>query len=125
MEKLVVKADKMANTKNSDNRIFLPAIALRGLVIYPGMTLQFDIGRERSLEAVKAALEGDRKIFLVAQKDVRVKVPEKSDIYNIGVIAEVKQIIKGNSNVSKVLVRGIKRAKFVEMMQSMPLSFKA
>ena len=108
----------MANTNK--NKIYMPAIALRGLVVYPNMTLQFDIGRERSLAAVKASLEGDRKIFLVAQKDVRVKVPEKNDIYNIGVIAEVKQIMKGNSNVSKVLVKGLKRAKFTKMVESQP-----
>ena len=104
----------------SNEILYMPSIALRGLVIYPNMTLQFDVGRERSLAAAKAALDTNRFVFLITQKDVKVKNPKDNDLYNIGVIAEIKQILKSGNNLSKVVVKGIKRAKLIKLMQTDP-----
>ena len=82
----------MSNTTKTANEL-IPAISLRGLVVFPAMVLHFDIGRERSVNAVKAAAEGNGRIFLVAQKDAAQTEPELSDIYEVGVIAEVRQLL--------------------------------
>lgn len=93
----------------------MPALAMRGLVIFPGMLLQFDIGREISVNALKAAMDTDKRIFLVTQRDIKVNTPERRDLYNYGVIAEVKQMLKTNDGVSRVLVYGLKRAKLIDI----------
>ena len=71
----------------------IPTVALRGIVVFPGMRLHFDVGRKKSIEAVKEAMNSDQKIFLVTQKDVSVNDPSREDLYNLGVIATVKQVI--------------------------------
>ena len=93
----------------------MPALAMRGLVIFPGMLLQFDIGRKISVNALKAAMDTDKRIFLVTQRDIKVNTPERRDLYNYGVIAEVKQMLKTNDGVSRVLVYGLKRAKLIDI----------
>ncbi len=100
--------------KSEEIRI-LPVVALRGLVIFPEMFIHFDIGREKSANAVQEAMKGDRKIFLAAQKDISVEDPEVGDLYRIGVIATVKQILRipGTSNI-RVSVEGITRARLIE-----------
>lgn len=89
----------------------MPAIAMRGLVIFPRMILHFDVGRDYSVNAVKAAAEGDRRIYLVAQKDSMVTDPVNSDVYGVGVVAEVRQTIKTPDGATRVLVEGLYRAK--------------
>ena len=96
------------------NTVFLPAIALRGLVVFPSMVLHFDVGRERSANALKAAAESDGRIFLVAQKDASVSEPTLSDIYTVGVIAEIRQLLTTPDGSTRVLVEGISRAKRVK-----------
>lgn len=89
----------------------IPTVALRGIVVFPGMRLHFDVGRKKSIEAVKEAMNSDQKIFLVTQKDVSVNDPSREDLYNIGVIATVKQVIKApESDFMRVVVEGVCRA---------------
>lgn len=100
----------MAKTVNE----IIPAISLRGLVVFPAMVLHFDVGRERSVKALKAAAEGSGRIFLVAQKDASLTEPELSDIYEVGVIAEVRQILTTPDGSTRVLVEGLSRARRVK-----------
>lgn len=98
----------------------MPAVALRGMVILPGMIAHFDISREKSIKAVEQAMMDAQKIFLVAQRDVEQEDPDTEDLYRIGVIAEVKQVIKLQNNIVRVLVEGRERAElgsFVETEQ--------
>ena len=89
----------------------MPALPMRGLVIFPRMILHFDVGRDYSVSAVKAASEGDRRIFLAAQKDASVNNPVNSDVYKIGVVAEIRQTLKTPDGNTRVLVEGLYRAK--------------
>lgn len=87
----------------------LPAVALRGMTILPGMVAHFDVSRERSIHAVEAAMQGEQKLFLITQKNTDIEEPTAEDLYQIGVIAEVKQIIKMKNDVVRVLVEGLER----------------
>lgn len=89
----------------------IPALPMRGLVVFPRMILHFDVGRDYSVGAVKAASESDRRIFLVAQKDAAVNNPVNSDVYRIGVVAEIRQTLKTPDGNTRVLVEGLYRAK--------------
>lgn len=96
---------------NSDEIEVMPCVALRDLVIYPNMIIHFDVARPASLLALKKALENDGKVFLVAQKDANIKSPTYKDMYKVGVVAEVKQMVKNAEGLSRVLVEGISKAK--------------
>ena len=84
----------------------IPAVALRGMVILPGMIAHFDISRDRSIRAIEQCMMDSQKIFLSAQKDVEQEEPGADDVYHIGVIAEVKQVIKLQNNIVRILVEG-------------------
>lgn len=103
---------KNINTKTKD--LILPAVAMRGLVCFPRFVMHFDVAREMSVKAVEAALKNDRLVFLTAQKDVYVEEPQEKDLYNIGVVAEIRQTLKTPDNVMRVLVEGLYRAKIKE-----------
>lgn len=92
----------------------IPAISLRGLVVFPAMVLHFDVGRERSVKALRAAADGNGRIFLVAQKDASLTDPELNDMYEVGVIAEVRQILTTPDGSTRVLVEGLTRARRVK-----------
>ena len=94
----------------------LPAVALRGMVILPGMLVHFDISRERSIHAVEQSMMEDERIFLVAQRDPDVEEPAQEDLYQIGTIAHIKQVIKMQGGVIRVLVEGEERAELGEIM---------
>ena len=79
--------------KNTKQKIYLPALAMRDLVIFPKMIMHFDVARVKSVNSLRIALNGNRQIFLVAQKDIFVENPEFKDVAKIGVVAEIKQII--------------------------------
>jgi ATP-dependent Lon protease len=106
--------------KKNNHIQVLPTLAMRGLVIYPGMILHFDVGRDRSLYALKAAVADSRRIFLVTQKDPSVVEPTASDLYQVGVVAEVRQILKTPDNTTRVLVEGLYKVKLVSMEQTEP-----
>ena len=99
--------------KKTTNEI-IPAISLRGLVVFPSMVLHFDVGRERSVNALKAAADESGHIFLVAQKDASITEPELSDMYEVGVIAEVRQLLTTPDGSTRVLVEGLSRARRVK-----------
>ena len=98
----------------------IPALPMRGLVIFPRMILHFDVGREKSIMALKAAAAGDRRIFLVTQKDSAALDPTMDEIYRVGVIAEVRQILKTPDNTTRVLVEGLSRAKILAFASQDP-----
>ena len=100
------------STKNQ-NLITLPALPMRGLVIFPKMILHFDVGRDKSVAALKAAASTGRKIFLVTQENPGTEEVSDSVIYKVGVIAEVRQLLKTPENTTRVLVEGLHRAKLV------------
>ena len=95
--------------------IQIPAIALRGLVLFPDNLVSFDVGREKSIKAVETAMKGDRLIYLVPQMDFEIEDPKAEDLYQVGVVAEVRQILKLHDNVIKVLVETQYRAKTKEI----------
>lgn len=88
----------------------MPAVALRGLTILPGMIAHFDISRERSLRAVEEAMEQDQKIYLVTQRNVDSEDPTQEDLYQMGIVADIKQVVRLQSDVVRILVDGISRA---------------
>lgn len=99
----------------------MPTVALRGLVVFPGMGISFDVGRARSLQAIKAAMADDQQIFLVAQKDVRDDDPDMDRLYKTGTVAKISHIIRlPNSDTVRVSVDGISRATMVDMLQIEP-----
>ncbi len=98
----------------------IPVVALRGLVLLPHSLIHFDINRSISIEAVKAAMLKDQKVLLVTQKDADIDDPELDDLYEIGVIASVKQIVKLPNNISRVMVSTIRRAKLHEFVETTP-----
>lgn len=95
----------------------LPAVALRGMVILPGMMMHFDISRPRSIHAVEQAMMENEKIFLVAQRNPDVDEPGQEDLYSIGTIAYIKQVIKMQGGVIRVLVEGEERAELGEILE--------
>ena len=88
----------------------MPAVALRGLTILPGMIAHFDISRERSLRAVEEAMEQDQKIYLVTQRNVDIEDPTQEDLYQMGIVADIKQVVRLQNDVVRILVDGISRA---------------
>lgn len=103
---------------NTDS-ILLPLIPLRGITIFPNMIIHFDIGRERSIASLEEAMLKEGKIFLVTQKDPETEVPNsKEDMYSIGTICKVKQILKLPKGTTRVLVEGIERATLVEFEET-------
>ncbi len=99
----------------NEEKTYIPAVAMRGLVCFPRLIMHFDVAREMSVRAVEEALKNDRRIFLTAQKDVFSENPGEEDLYKIGVIAEIRQTLKTPDNVMRVLVEGICRARFTDL----------
>lgn len=97
----------------------LPAVALRGMVILPGMIAHFDVSREKSIRAIEESMMDEQHIFLVAQKDIEKENPDSSDVYRIGTIAEVKQVIKLQNNIVRVLVEGKERAELTMFLDNL------
>jgi ATP-dependent Lon protease len=98
----------------------LPLLPLRGLTVFPFMTLYFDVGREKSIKALEDAMINDQLIFLVAQKDASTDAPDTDEIYSVGTISKVKQLLKLQGDTIRVLVEGINRAEIKEIVQKEP-----
>lgn len=98
----------------NDGTMKLPMVALRGLVIFPYTVLNFEVGREVSQNAIERATESDRLILLVAQRDMRVETPTPKDLYEIGVTARIRHIIKVPNGTSRVMVEGLGRARILD-----------
>lgn len=104
----------------TNQNIVLPAIALRGTTILPGMIVHFDVSRERSVKAIEAAMLHDQKIFLVTQIEPEVESPDLAGVYHVGTIAYIKQVVKLPQNLLRVLVEGTGRATLVKFEQEFP-----
>ena len=98
----------------------MPILALRGLVVFPEQTVHFDVGRRKSVLALEAAMKADQMLLLIPQKDMAVDDPVLADLYSMGTVAKVKQVLKSQGENLRVLVTGIRRAKITEMQQTAP-----
>lgn len=105
------------NTQNMS----MPMVALRGMTILPEMVIHFDVSRKRSVEAIQKAMQGkEQKIFLVAQRELKIEEPEQKDVYEVGTIATIKQVAKMSKNMLRVLITGVERAKLVQITEKEP-----
>ncbi len=107
-------------TVERENRIEIPVLALRDVVVYPHMVIPLFVGREKSIRCLEAAMDNDKQIFLAAQKDASVDEPESEDIYNVGSIATILQLLKLPDGTVKVLVEGSVRGQVESYEQSEP-----
>ena len=98
----------------------LPAIALRGTTILPDMIVHFDVSRERSVKAIKAAMLHDQTIFLITQKNPEIETPGIGDLYKVGTVAYIKQVVKLPHNLLRVLVEGKSRAELLNIEEEEP-----
>ncbi len=104
--------------KKENSNFIMPVLAMRGMVVFPSMVIQFDVGRPKSILAVKAALETDRKIFLVTQTDFSENEPTVSDIYKMGVVAKIKQVIHNSNEAIKIHIEGLYRAELNSLLNT-------
>ena len=98
----------------------MPILALRGLVVFPEQTVHFDVGRKKSVLALEAAMKADQMLLLIPQKELTVDDPMLADLYSMGTVCKVKQVLKAQGENLRVLVTGIRRAKITEMQQTSP-----
>ena len=106
-----------------DEKMFagtMPVLALRGLAVFPDQTIHFEVGRKKSVQALEEAMKQDQILLLIPQKDIAVDDPCEKDLYTIGTVARIKQILKGQSDTIRVLVTGICRARIQELKQNEP-----
>ena len=101
----------------------LPVLPLRGIVVFPGCVTHFDVGRSRSARAVEEAMRADQMIFLVAQRDVQCDEPKKTDLYSVGTVAYVRQILRLPGDNMRILVEGKYRAQLTDMIHAEPYLF--
>ena len=99
--------------KIARNVVHLPAIALRGLVVFPNNVVHFEVGRTKSIAAIEAAMHANSSVFLVAQREMDEEEPALRDLYAYGVIAEIKQVLRVSDDLVKVLVEGKTRARLL------------
>ena len=102
--------------KNTENGNILYAVAMRGLVAFPKMVMHFDVAREKSVASIEKALKEGGKLFLVTQHETYVDNPKASDLYKVGVVAEIKQVLKLPDNIMKVLVEGVYKANLLRLI---------
>jgi len=114
---VVKKKVKLADIEDNNNVIELPLLASRGVVIFPHMVLPLLVGRDRSIEALEKAMEEGNQILVTAQKDETIEDPQKEDLYDVGTISEIKQLVKLPNGMIKVVVAGINRGKILEFIQ--------
>ena len=98
----------------------MPILALRGLAVFPDQTVHFDVGRKKSVLALEAAMKADQMLLLIPQKDLTVDDPGLAELYALGTVAKVKQVLKTQGENLRVLVTGLRRAKITEMQQTVP-----
>lgn len=99
----------------AEEKITLPLIPLRGMTIFPNMVMHFDVGRKKSMAALEEAMLNNQEIFLATQKDAKVEEPKEEDIFNIGTICEIKQMVKLPGDTVRVLVEGLQRGKMISV----------
>ena len=106
----------MKSNKNTENGNVFFTVAMRGLVAFPKMIMHFDVSRDKTIAAVEKAIKSNGKLFLVAQRDATVENPVASDLYTVGVVAEIKQVLRLPDNVMKVLVEGVYKANLLRLI---------
>lgn len=110
----------MSENMPNNSEIILPVLAVRGLVVFPDMTVQFDVGRKKSIRAVKEALEGNRLILLATQIDLSENEPTGDDLYKIGLVARIRQVIQHTEEEIKINVEGLYRAVINKLVKEEP-----
>lgn len=120
MEELDELLSEMEEDTEDENLLTLPMIPLRGLSVFPNMVLHFDVGREKSINALEKAMVMDQRIFLAAQKDENIDLPTVEDFYHTGTIGKIKQMLKLPGDSIRVLVEGIERAAIEEIVFEVP-----
>ena len=108
------------NIEQEERNVILPVLPLRGLVLFPEMMLHFDIGRKKSALAIDQAMRTNQTIFITSQKDINITDPKENDLYRVGVIARVIQVLKQPENVIRVVVEGICRASVYSYIKDRP-----
>ena len=96
----------------------MPLLALRGIIVFPGMTVNLDVGRDKSINAVNAAMQLDKKILLVTQRDAETADPKREDLYGFGVVAEIKQLLKLPSGALRILIQGLNRVEVASVIDA-------
>lgn len=120
MEELDELLSEMEDDIEDESLLTLPMIPLRGISVFPNMVLHFDVGREKSINALEKAMVMDQRIFLAAQKDVDIDLPTPEDFYHTGTIGKIKQMLKLPGDSIRVLVEGITRATIEEIVFEVP-----
>lgn len=120
MEENNTPVNEIKKTEPEKVTVELPMIAMRGIVLFPNMILHFDVGRKQSIEALEEVMKGNRTIFLASQKNIEADEVKIDNIYKVGVVAEVRQVLKTNEGTMRVLVEGKYRAKIVSILSEEP-----
>ena len=107
-------------TEHAEGRLTIPVLTLRGLTVFPQLLLHFDVGRDASIRALEVAMAENHEIFLVTQRDLTVENPEENDLYSIGTVADVKQILRLPENNVRVMVAGRSRGRLIRLTESDP-----
>ena len=105
---------------NTDEKLIMPCIPLRGLMLFPNTILHFDVGREKSIKALEAAMNRDKILFVSAQKDENILIPTRDDYYKTGTVIKIKQMLKIQGDTVRVLVEGLYRASVNEVVSEEP-----
>lgn len=115
-----VKGEK----RMEDKRVTLPMVAMRGMTVLPEMIVHFDASRSRSIKSIQQAMQsGNQKVFLVAQREVNVDEPTQEDLFEIGTVALVKQVVKMGKNVVRVLITGETRGRLIRLTETDPAMY--
>ena len=112
--------EKMAAEKEITETKRMPMIAMRGIVLFPNMILHFDVGRKKSIAALEEVMKGDRTVFLSAQKNIEDDEIDANGVNKVGVVAEVRQVLKTDDETIRILVEGKYRAKLVNVISETP-----
>ena len=100
----------------NNEEMIVPLLPLRGLLVYPTMVLHLDVGRDKSVQALEKAMVDNHLIFLTTQKDLSIDVPIEEDLYGLGTLTKVKQMLKLPNGTIRVLIEGLKRAEIIEFL---------
>ena len=96
----------MPAIKKANPNITMPTLAIRGMVAFPNVTMHFDVRREKSINAIKATMAINREIFIITQSNIEAEEPHQKDLYKIGVVCEIKQLLRSDENTIRLLIEG-------------------
>jgi ATP-dependent Lon protease len=121
MAEKTAEKKKGRRRKKANNKLRrIPCLPLRGLTVFPYMVLHFDVGRQKSIAALEEAMVNDQELLLVTQKDAKMDDPGFDDIYHVGTVSKIKQLLKLPGDTIRVLVEGLKRGRIVECVSTDP-----